>query len=97
MDGAGGPGDESFRDRLLAAGGTGYLGGYVVQELKTRGYSVRALVRSAQKLAELDDSVDEIVETADVAPLSQYHTALEEDLRYQANRTPLETPTVAGR
>lgn len=33
--------------RVLVAGATGYLGGFVVRELAKRGYRVRALVRSA--------------------------------------------------
>ena len=35
--------------RVLVAGATGYLGGFVVQEFKDRGYFVRALVRSSQE------------------------------------------------
>ena len=47
--------------RVLVAGATGYLGGFVVRELKTRGYFVRALARSPEKLEHLRDSVDEVV------------------------------------
>ena len=54
--------------RVLVAGATGYLGRYVVQAAKARGYWVRALVRSADKLAQVgpflepavDDAVDEV-------------------------------------
>jgi uncharacterized protein YbjT (DUF2867 family) len=46
--------------RVLVAGATGYLGGFVARELKTRGLFVRALARSAARLADLE--VDEIVE-----------------------------------
>ena len=48
--------------RLLVAGATGYLGRFVVRELKDRGYFVRALVRSKDRVGELADIVDEIVE-----------------------------------
>ncbi len=35
--------------KVLVAGSTGYIGRYVVQEFKNRGYWVRALVRDAEK------------------------------------------------
>ncbi len=38
--------------RVLVAGATGYLGKFVTREFKQRGYWVRALTRSAQRLAE---------------------------------------------
>jgi uncharacterized protein YbjT (DUF2867 family) len=38
--------------KVLVAGSTGYIGRYVVQELKHRGYWVRALVRSTGKIKE---------------------------------------------
>jgi uncharacterized protein YbjT (DUF2867 family) len=36
--------------RVLVAGSTGYIGRYVVQEFKSRGYWVRALVRNPDKI-----------------------------------------------
>jgi uncharacterized protein YbjT (DUF2867 family) len=48
--------------RVLVAGATGYLGGFVVQELKNRGQFVRALVRSTNRAESLRDFADEIVE-----------------------------------
>ncbi len=36
--------------KVLVAGATGYLGRHVVRELKSRGYQVRALVRSTAKI-----------------------------------------------
>lgn len=36
--------------KVLVAGSTGYIGRYVVQELKNRGYWVRALLRSTEKI-----------------------------------------------
>lgn len=47
--------------RVLVAGATGYLGGFVVRVLKDRGYSVRALVRSLRKAGGLPDIADEVV------------------------------------
>lgn len=38
--------------RVVVAGSSGYVGRYVVRELKQRGYFVRALTRDAQRLAE---------------------------------------------
>ncbi|WP_017547680.1 SDR family oxidoreductase [Salinicoccus carnicancri] len=56
--------------RVLVAGATGYLGRYVVKELKRQGFHIKALVRSPQKLnraGEFSDpvigrDVDEVVE-----------------------------------
>ena len=39
--------------KVLVAGSTGYLGRFVVQELKRRGHSIRALARKPERLAEL--------------------------------------------
>jgi uncharacterized protein YbjT (DUF2867 family) len=36
--------------KVLAAGSTGYLGQYVIKELKKQGYWVRALARNPQRL-----------------------------------------------
>jgi uncharacterized protein YbjT (DUF2867 family) len=46
--------------KVLVAGATGYLGGFVVKALKVRGYWVRALSRSAAKLDSLNELVDEV-------------------------------------
>ncbi len=48
--------------RVLVAGATGYLGGFVVKEIANRGYWVRALVRSASREEKIHDSADEIFE-----------------------------------
>lgn len=47
--------------RVLVAGATGYLGGFVAREFKERGYPVRVLVRSAERLGALRKLVDEVV------------------------------------
>jgi len=61
--------DDTAPGRVVVAGATGYLGKYVVRAFKQRGYWVRALTRSAERLAEpgpftapalADDEVDDI-------------------------------------
>ena len=55
--------------RVVVAGSTGYLGKFVTQEFKSRGYWVRALTRSVERLEQVGpftapaipkDSVDEV-------------------------------------
>jgi uncharacterized protein YbjT (DUF2867 family) len=46
--------------RVLVAGATGYLGGFVARELKSRGHFVRALARSPQKLGTLRGALDDV-------------------------------------
>jgi uncharacterized protein YbjT (DUF2867 family) len=48
--------------RVLVAGATGYLGGYVVREFKSRGWIVRALARSPKKLDGLKHEIDQVFE-----------------------------------
>ena len=45
--------------KVLVAGATGYLGGFVVKALKESGYRVRALGRTEAKLTHLADFIDE--------------------------------------
>jgi uncharacterized protein YbjT (DUF2867 family) len=59
--------------RILVAGSTGYLGGFVCRELRARGYFVRALARSPEKLAPLRESLDEVVEAQITQPDSLEH------------------------
>jgi uncharacterized protein YbjT (DUF2867 family) len=47
--------------RVLVAGATGYLGKFVVREFKKRGYFVRALARSPEKLDSIRDEFDDVV------------------------------------
>lgn len=54
--------------RVLVAGATGYLGGFVARELKARGDFVRALARSPGKLD--PDSLDEIFEAEVTRPVT---------------------------
>ena len=46
--------------KVLVAGATGYLGQFVVRALKAEGYWIRALGRSAAKLAPVEDCADEL-------------------------------------
>jgi uncharacterized protein YbjT (DUF2867 family) len=59
--------------RVLVAGATGYLGGFVARELKARGHFVRALARSPAKLEPLKDSLDEVVEAQVTQPETLEH------------------------
>ena len=60
-------------NRILVAGATGYLGGFVAREFKDRGYFVRALVRPPRKLDHLWNSTDEIVEGQITRPETLEH------------------------
>jgi uncharacterized protein YbjT (DUF2867 family) len=59
--------------RALVAGATGYLGGFVAQEFKARGYLVRALARSPEKLGNVQDCLDEIVQGEVTRPETLAH------------------------
>ena len=48
--------------RILVAGATGYLGGFVAEEFKSQGCLVRVLVRDPEKLGRFKGEVDEIVQ-----------------------------------
>jgi len=48
--------------KVLIAGATGYLGRYVVKELKKQGNWVRALARNSNKLKDLREQIDEVFE-----------------------------------
>lgn len=54
--------------RVLVAGSTGYLGGFVTAELKNRGHFVRAIARSPQKLNSIKPLPDEIVQAEVTRP-----------------------------
>jgi uncharacterized protein YbjT (DUF2867 family) len=56
--------------RVLVAGATGYLGGFVARELRARGHFIRAVARSPRKLEPLRGSLDEIVEAEITLPES---------------------------
>lgn len=47
-------------ETVLVAGATGYLGRYVVRALKARGFRVRALGRTSDKLAPVEEYADEL-------------------------------------
>ncbi|MFK2890892.1 SDR family oxidoreductase [Dyella flagellata] len=46
--------------RVLIAGATGYLGGFLLAEAKERGHEVRALTRSEHQLSGASASIDEV-------------------------------------
>jgi len=48
--------------KALVGGATGYLGRYLIKELKKQGYWVRALARKAGKLDDLREYTDEVFE-----------------------------------
>lgn len=54
--------------RVLVAGATGYLGGFVAREFKSRGHFVRALARSPGKLDSMKDQLDDIVKAEITVP-----------------------------
>ena len=54
--------------RVLVAGATGYLGGFVAREFKSRGHFVRALARSPGKLDPMKDQLDDIVKAEITVP-----------------------------
>ena len=47
--------------RVLLAGITGYLGGYIAKELHERGHFIRAIARTPEKLKQKGIEVDEIL------------------------------------
>ncbi len=58
--------------KVLLAGSTGYLGGFLLKELKSRGYWVRVLVRSEAQKQRLTPLADEVFvgQVTDVASLA---------------------------
>ncbi len=48
--------------KVLVAGATGYLGQFLIKELKNRGYWIRALYRNAQKIEPVKPYVDDLFE-----------------------------------
>ena len=66
------------QEKVLIAGATGYLGRYVVQEFKKRGYWVRVLARNAEKLAEpgpfLEPAVNHLVDEIFTGEITQPET-----------------------
>ena len=57
-------------ERVLVAGATGYLGGFVVKELRTRGYFTTALVRDRRKFRSEDVASDVVIEAEVTQPAS---------------------------
>ena len=57
-------------NRVLLAGATGYLGGYIAKQLMERSYPVRAMVRHPERLQEKSIEVSEILEAEITKPES---------------------------
>lgn len=66
------------KQKVLVAGATGYLGRYVVQEFKSRGYWVRVLARSPDKLKSvgpfLEPEVDHLCDELFVGEITKPET-----------------------
>jgi uncharacterized protein YbjT (DUF2867 family) len=45
--------------KILVAGATGYLGKFVVRELKNRGFCIRVLARNPEKLENIHEDIDD--------------------------------------
>jgi len=56
--------------KVLVAGATGYLGRFLVMELKKHDYWIRALARNAKKLDDLSGHIDEKFEASVTIPES---------------------------
>ena len=56
------------KQRVLVAGATGYLGGFVAREFKSRGHFVRALARSPGRLDPMKDQLDDVVKAEITVP-----------------------------
>jgi len=54
--------------KVLVTGSTGYLGRYVIKELKKQGYWTRALARNSKKLDDLNEHIDEVFEAEVTKP-----------------------------
>ena len=50
----------TVREKILVAGSTGYLGQFVIKELKEQGYWIRALCRDALKLQPVRQYIDDV-------------------------------------
>lgn len=59
--------------RVLVAGATGYLGGYVAQEFRDRGHFVRVLARSPEKLGHMPSSSYEVFQGEITQPRTLEH------------------------
>jgi uncharacterized protein YbjT (DUF2867 family) len=61
---------EAIMKKVLVAGATGYLGRYLIKELKKQGHWIRALARDRKKLYDLANHIDEIIEGDVIRPES---------------------------
>ena len=65
--------------KILVTGGTGFLGSYILEELITQGYHVRALFRKKEKPFWIDATVLEKVEwvSGDILDIVSLEEAME--------------------
>jgi len=56
--------------KVLVAGATGYLGRFLVKELKKQNYWVKALARDSTKLDDLKEHIDKVFESEVTKPES---------------------------
>jgi uncharacterized protein YbjT (DUF2867 family) len=70
--------------RILVAGATGYLGGFVAREFKSQGHFVRVLARSPGKLNSLDPAPDEIVQGEITRPETIAHVCDDIDIVFSS-------------
>ncbi|MFM2117501.1 MAG: hypothetical protein RL316_691, partial [Bacteroidota bacterium] len=65
--------------KILVTGGTGFLGSYILQELITQGYHVRALFRKKERPFWIDSAVLEKVEwvSGDILDIVSLEEAME--------------------
>jgi uncharacterized protein YbjT (DUF2867 family) len=70
--------------RILVAGATGYLGGFVAREFKSQGYFVRTLSRSVEKLKNIDPAPDEIVQGEITRPETITHVCDDIDIVFSS-------------
>lgn len=75
--------DERKRSKMkkvLVAGGTGYLGKYVIQEFKRQGFWVRALTRNENKLSEIgpfgEPSVTDVIDDVFIGEVTRPDTLM---------------------
>ncbi len=66
------------KKRVLVAGATGYIGRFVVQEFKKRGYWVRVLARNPDKLSQpgpfLEPAIDKLADNVFVGEVTKSET-----------------------
>ena len=68
------------KKKVLVAGATGYLGRFIVAELKSRGYWVRALSRNAQRIQPIKPQIDDLFIAQATQPETLHHICQDIDI-----------------